>query len=240
MNPGCRQFDTAGEPGSSQPETPNFNHIARAYRWMEYFTFGPLLEQCRFALIGQLGTRSGDFPSRALILGDGDGRFLANLLRHHAHLTAHVIDISPSMLSLARARTAAVGSLHRVTFQQADLRTLAIPPDAGESPIDLVTAHFVLDCLTTDETASLIQRLSPLLAFDAAFLVSDFAIPPRQPFRLLGSLLVYALYRAFGTLTGLAVRRLPAYGDALKQAGFQVTEERTFLCGMLRSELWRR
>ncbi len=29
---------------------PNFNPLARLYRWMEYFTFGPLLSRTRMRI----------------------------------------------------------------------------------------------------------------------------------------------------------------------------------------------
>ena len=214
---------------------PCFDSVARPYRWLEYLTLGPLLERCRYSLINRLGS-----PNNALVLGDGDGRFLARLLRHYPKLNAHVLDLSPAMLRLAGARASAAGSADRVTFQQADLRVTLPLPAGSAATFDVVAAHFLLDCLTTEETASLIDRLLPLLGPDSAFLISEFAIPGRQPFRFCGWLLIFTLYRAFALLTGLRVRTLPVYTDALHLAGFQLTEDRTFLGGILRSELWRR
>ena len=59
---------------------PNFNGVAHFYRWMELVTFGPWLQRCRCAFLGELaGCR------RAAVLGDGDGRFSAQLLRVNRH-----------------------------------------------------------------------------------------------------------------------------------------------------------
>ena len=60
-----------------KPEKPaaNFDLIARPYRWLEYLTFGPALARCRNHFLPQLTDRRA-----ALVLGDGDGRFLARLL----------------------------------------------------------------------------------------------------------------------------------------------------------------
>ena len=46
------------------------------------------------------------------------------------------------------------------------------------------------------------------------------------------------LYRAFGLLTGLAVRALPDYDAALCTAGFKLAKKRSWLGGLLVSELW--
>ena len=81
----------------------NFDTVAGAYRWLEYLTFGRLLEQIRFAHIRSLTDRK-----RALILGDGDGRFLARLTAQNSLLRADAVDSSAKMLSLVRARICAV------------------------------------------------------------------------------------------------------------------------------------
>ena len=56
-------------------DAPDFDHIARAYRWLEYISLGPLLSRTRNCYLELLQDRT-----RALILGDGDGRFTARLL----------------------------------------------------------------------------------------------------------------------------------------------------------------
>jgi hypothetical protein len=54
---------------------PNFDRIARPYRWLEYLTLGRSLERAREVFLPLLKDRR-----QALILGDGDGRFTARLL----------------------------------------------------------------------------------------------------------------------------------------------------------------
>ncbi|MFZ0662847.1 MAG: class I SAM-dependent methyltransferase [Acidobacteriaceae bacterium] len=115
---------------ATPPTAPtNFNHLARPYRWLEYLTFGPMLERCRFHRIPQLA-----HARRALVLGDGDGRFLARLLAANPTLYADVVDQSPSMLRLLQARAAAIGAAPRIRIHQAD--ALAFQPtsirDVGE------------------------------------------------------------------------------------------------------------
>ena len=208
---------------------PDFNSIARVYRWMEYLSFGPMLERCRFAQIPTLGN-----PQHALVLGDGDGRFLARLLDQHPTLTADLIDLSPAMIGLAKTR---VRKHHaRAIFHVADIRSFPLPE---EKAYDLVAAHFLLDCLSDSEVCDLLQRLAPCMAPDATLIVSEFAIPAREPLRSIGRLLVSSLYFAFQLLTRLEVRRLPNYASSFRQAGLSCEENKQWLGGILRSERWR-
>ncbi len=82
----------------SNPE-PNFNPIARPYRWLEYLTLGKALENCRIHYLPQLLDRR-----HALVIGDGDGRFLAQLLTHNPSLHADAVDTSATMLHLLLQR----------------------------------------------------------------------------------------------------------------------------------------
>ena len=208
---------------------PDFNPVARAYRWMEYLSFGRSLERCRFAQLDHLGQ-----PRHALVLGDGDGRFLARLLERYPLLTADVIDASSTMMHLAQRRTKNAGS--RASFNVADLRTHVIPDGIS---YDLVTAHFFLDCLSDFEVNDLLQRVAPRLSINAVFILSEFAVPSREPFRFIAGVLIGFLYLAFRLLTGLSVRTLPDYASALRHAGFVCESSVLLLGGILRSERWR-
>ncbi|MCU1248095.1 MAG: methyltransferase type 12 [Edaphobacter sp.] len=64
-----------------KPIEPSFDRIARPYHWLEYLTLGKALERCRNHHLPQLLDRR-----HALVLGDGDGRFLAQLLKQNPNL----------------------------------------------------------------------------------------------------------------------------------------------------------
>jgi len=209
---------------------PDFNPLARLYRWMEYASFGPWLWWCRCAFLRDLqGCR------HALILGDGDGRFTAKLLRTNPALRVHAVDASPAMLHALERRAAANAA--RLRTVHADLR--AWQPAFDAPPYDLIVTHFFLDCLTTDEAAVLALNLHAVAAPGARWLVSEFAIPPGVAGLMLARPIVAALYRAFGWMTGLAVRRLPDYEAALRASGFSLMKSRSWLGGLLLSQLWR-
>lgn len=206
---------------------PDFNRIARFYRWLEYLSFGPILERCRFHRLPELAD-----ARQALVLGDGDGRFLARLLQSNPQLCADAVDLSSAMLQLLSARAAKCGALDRVTLHCADAREFT--PTAS---YDLVVTHFFLDCFTMDELHTLAGRIRSQVTPGARWVVSEFAIPSGAA-SLPARLLVWTLYVAFGVLTGLEVRRLPAYPAALRGAGLSLRERRSWLGGLLVSELW--
>lgn len=213
----------------SQPAAVDFNHIARPYRWLEYLTFGRSLERCRFHFLGQL------YPCRsALVLGDGDGRFLARLLAADPGLHADAVDSSRVMLHLLRQRTHAAIDNARTRLRVHHTSALHFAPDHS---YDLVVTHFFLDCLTSAEIATLVARLVPHLQPGALWLVSDFSIPSgamRWPARAI----VRLLYLAFRLITGLRVTRLPDHAAALAAAGFTRTTRHLSLGCLLFSELW--
>jgi len=205
----------------------DFDGIARAYRWMEYLSLGTLLERVRWHHLncGRLGK-----CRRALVLGDGDGRFTARLLAANDEVKVTAVDLSGCMLELLGRRCALFAD--RVVVRQGDAREY-VPEGAA----DLVVTHFFLDCLTQAEVLKLVGRVKPMLGKDALWLVSEFRIPEgwlRWPARLL----VRGLYLAFRVLTGLRVTQLPDHGTVLRGCGFGVVAEKRFLGGLLVSELW--
>jgi len=210
---------------------PRFDGVARIYRAGEYLSFGPLLERCRFFHLPRLHT-----ARRALVLGDGDGRFTARLLAGHRAMRADAVDLSRTMLRLLRQRVAGCGALDRLTTTCADARSFT-PAASG---YDLVATHFFLDCLSPAEAAQLIARVRPALAPGAVWLVSEFAVPQRGPVRrLLARSLIASLYAAFRVLTGLRVRQIPPWRDLLAHAGFTPVAFHAGLGGLLVSELWQ-
>lgn len=207
----------------------HFDRVARIYRPMEYLSFGRMLERCRIAHLPALGT-----ARRALVLGDGDGRFTARLLQHNAALHVDAVDASPAMLQLLRSRVARIGAEWRLNPICCDARTFT----PSRRDYDLVVAHFFLDCLTAEETAALLRAIRPSLASGARWLVSEFAVPERGVRAHVARMLITSLYAAFRVLTGLRVRSIPPWRKLLAQSAFAPASARALLGGVLVSELW--
>jgi SAM-dependent methyltransferase len=214
-------------------QAPRFDRVARLYRALEYLSFGPMLERCRFHHLGALAT--GHFK-RALILGDGDGRFLARLLAVCPGLSADAVDASPAMLRLLRARAVRQGAENRLRTQCADARSIT-PSARG---YDLVATHFFLDCLSESETESLIRRILPCLTPGARWIVSEFQVPSGSRMRAaFARALIAGLYAAFRLLTGLRTRRIPPWQSLLAGSGFTCRASEAFLGGLLVTEIWQ-
>lgn len=208
---------------------PNFDRVARVYRWCEYLALGSLLQRTRTCHLSRL-----QHCRRALVLGDGDGRFTAALLHANPTLSVTAVDHSGAMLRLLGLRSHFAAP--RLQTYQADVRDYR--PDAASGKLDLVATHFLLDCLGQAEVDALVESVVPALAPGACWLVSEFRVPPgalRWPARLY----IRSLYAAFGLLTGLRIRQLPDHAAALARVGFAPVAVQHSLFGILTAELWR-
>jgi ubiquinone/menaquinone biosynthesis C-methylase UbiE len=212
----------------------DFDLVARPYRWLEYLTLGKSLENCRLHYLSQLLDRR-----HALVLGDGDGRFLAELLTQNPNLRADAIDTSSTMLQLLRKRceAAAPNTVTRLRIRNAN--ALTVPLEDSEGSYDLVVTHFFLDCLTQPELDTLITRVVPTLTPGALWLISDFRIP-RGPMHLPARILIRSLYLAFRILTGLRTTHLPNHATPLKQSGLTRIAQQYRLAGILTTEIWQK
>ncbi len=126
---------------------PDFDRLAPFYRWMEWFSFGPWLWRCRCAMLPLLGR-----GRQALVLGDGDGRFTARLLRAWPETEVDAVDASGAMLEALLRRA----GRERVRAFCADVRSW----QPARPRYDLVVTHFFLDCLATGEVEALAERMA--------------------------------------------------------------------------------
>jgi ubiquinone/menaquinone biosynthesis C-methylase UbiE len=171
---------------------------------------------------------------RALVLGDGDGRFTARLLAANLKIEVDAVDASAAMLRALVRRAGAHGE--RLQVACADVRAWR----GCDAAYDLVATHFFLDCLTTEEVRALAAEIRGATQAGARWVVSELAAPQGWFGRWIARPMVALLYAAFGLMTGLKVRRLPDYGAALKSCGFVLEKRRAWLGGLLVSEMWRR
>jgi ubiquinone/menaquinone biosynthesis C-methylase UbiE len=213
-----------------RPSEPNFNLIARPYRWLEYLTLGRSLEHCRQHFLPNLLQQKN-----ALILGDGDGRFTAQLLTENPTIRADVVDTSATMLQLLRQRCEATAPNAAARLHTHQTNALTFPL---QKTYDLVVTHFFLDCLTQSELDILIARITPNLVPGALWLISDFRIPA-GPMRLPARALIRSLYLAFRILTNLRTTHLPNHPTPLTRAALTRKAHHHRLAGILTTELWQ-
>ena len=222
------------QPAQAPPRTlqPNFGRFARIYAPIEWLSFGTALSRRRECFLAHPRVASAQ---RALILGDGDGRFAAALLERNPDLELTVVDVSAAMLTQLERRVRVRTPNARLELHCADARTWTVPA----ANYDLVAAHFFFDCFTMHDLTRVISRISPALTPNALWLVSDFAIPNHPFWTPFARVLIRFLYLIIGSLTGLEHSHLPDHQTAMRAARFELSEVQTAFGGTLRSEIWQ-
>lgn len=200
--------------------------LAPWYRWIEYAAYGRALERRRFAFLPRLAA-----ARRVLILGEGDGRALVELIRIAPHARFDVIEISPEMIGLAKRRA---GECDRVRFHCADARNAA----QSLPPCDAIVTNFFLDCFSADDARELIAQLSRALTPDGLWLIAEFAIPPRGWRRVHARLWISTMYRFFRLTTALRASQLPPIERFMRESGMTLTERQSARAGLMISEIW--
>ncbi|WP_165235703.1 class I SAM-dependent methyltransferase [Aquisphaera insulae] len=218
---------------------PRFDALAPHYAWIEAASFGGLLQWCRTALVEDLAD-----ARRVLILGEGDGRFVRAFLAHNPAARVHVVDVSPTMVALARRRAGSgcgcgsgCGSgpgRERVTWQVADARAVEYP----RAEYDLIVTNFFLDCFGPDDLARLIPRVAVALQPGGRWLVGDFRVPPGRLAGAASRVLLAAMYGFFRLTTRLPASRLVDPRPLLLARGLTPLRAESRLGGFLTSELW--
>jgi SAM-dependent methyltransferase len=220
----------------TMPAQVNFDRVARIYRWAEYASLGPLLQRARTYFLPALRD-----CRRAMLLGDGDGRFLARMLAQNAAMQAVAVDTSAAMLELLHSNclratadaNQALTKTRLMLINSSALETLPAPET------DLIVTHFFLDCLTQAQVDTLAMSYAAMLKPGTLWLVSDFALPHAALLQPLAAVYIRMLYFAFRVLAGLRVTQLPDSQLALKHAGFEQIERKEFAAGLVYTELWR-
>lgn len=204
----------------------NCDSLAPHYVWIERLTFGRALQRRRVAFLDEMAD-----ARRALVLGDGDGRFLAELAAANRAMAIDYVDLSAGMLERARRRAGG----DRVRYLRADALTVPLDQDA----YDLVVTHFFLDCFGPEEIRRLAARTRGAAGPEARWVVSEFRVPPGAVAGRLARGLIRLMYAFFAVATGLRTRRLTDHRPLLEAAGFRLREEKRHWGGLLVSELWR-
>jgi SAM-dependent methyltransferase len=211
----------------------SFDAVAPWYRTLETIAFGNDLQRARVACLGEIRS-----PHRALIVGEGNGRFLCELVRRHPGVEVDCVDASPQMLELARQQIerASPTDVPRVRYLQRDIASWSPP----QNEFDLIVTHFFLDCFSQDRVAEIVARLSNAAAKNAAWLLADFRIPAGRFARWRAGLLLAAMYRFFRFTAGIEAQKLVDPSPFLRAEGFTLARQNLLRLGMVKSELWRK
>ena len=211
----------------------SFDALAPWYRTLEWVAFGDDLQRCRVACLDEITV-----PRRALIVGEGNGKFLCELLHLHPGVEVDCLDASQRMLRLARERVdrELPGRVESVRFLHQDI-TLWTPP---EHRYDLLVTHFVLDCFPEAALKGIIRQMARAATDDANWLLADFCVPPNGMARLRARAWLAAMYLFFRVTARIPANELIDATPFLRAEGFALARQHLFRRGILKSERWRR
>jgi ubiquinone/menaquinone biosynthesis C-methylase UbiE len=207
---------------------PCFDTLASIYHFLEKLSFGNLLQWARTALMEEILE-----VKTALVIGDGDGRFLEQFLIHNSEVAVVSIDSSQAMLRESFKRIERLGALDRVQFYHADIRNDPIP----DTRFDLVVTHFLLDCFTLKDLIVVLDRIEKVIPIGGKWFISDFAVPLSGWHRQICRLVITGMYSFFRSTTGIRAHRLIDPIPYLVKSGFRIKQERNRLGGFLVSQL---
>jgi ubiquinone/menaquinone biosynthesis C-methylase UbiE len=210
----------------------SFDAIAPWYRALETVAFGNALQQARVACLDEIGS-----PRRALIVGEGNGRFLAALLQRQPLIRIDCVDSSERMLDLARRHVLETvpDEISRVEFLQQDVTAWT-----SQDRYDLIVTHFVLDSFRTAQVGRIIAKLAQAAAPNAIWLLADFRIPDDGLVRGHARSWLAVMYWFFRCVAGIEARELVDPSPFLRVEGFVLERQQLIRFRMLKSERWRK
>jgi SAM-dependent methyltransferase len=209
----------------------SFDRISRHYRWLETAAFGSVLQKARTRWIEKIAE-----PKRVFILGEGNGRFLCELLCAYPNAAVDCVDTSARMLELAHERVLKIlpQAPSRVRFLQEDIVSWS-----SSGSYDLLVTNFVLDCFGQDEVSLIIRKLAQAATPDAYLFLSDFSISRKYFSRVHAKIWLAVMYRFFRATTGIRAKRLADPTNELDTNGFVCLSRSHWRLGLVKSELWQ-
>jgi len=210
----------------------NFDGVASSYLFLETITFGNQLQKCRTSMISHL-TNS----KRALVLGEGNGRFLEAFCKANPLAEILVIDESPRMLDLAKRRIANANPPinNQIEFRCANV--FEILPLSGT--FDLIVCNFFLDCFTSSEIGHLMGLFRQMLFGEGLLVVGDFRKPHSIFGKIIGLFILKFMHIFFKKTAGISATELTDLHAILLERSFQKAVEKKLFFGFLNSSIWK-
>ncbi len=184
----------------------NFNKVADCYDFGEKFFFGNLLQFSRIHFIEYYNNAKS-----VLLLGEGCGQFLNQLLKVNKLCETTVLDSSSKMVE-KQMKNIRSKDLDRVTF-----KCLPIEAFTSNQSFDLICSHFFWDCFSHQELLDILPMYTKILCKDGFWINSDF-IDDKSDFNL-NFLKIRTMYWFFRLTTGINSRCIESfYKQAVKNS----------------------
>jgi len=172
---------------------------------------------------------------KAALVGEGDGEFLIEFLKHCDCEQVHYIDSSQAMMELARKRLQEHPThlLKRVEFFHRDLRVEPMP----DQEYDLVVTNYFLDVFNEQSLTECISKLAASCKSGAFWLYADFQISGGMFQKFRAIVWLNLMYVFFRIVARIQARRLIDPSTTLEEHGFKLIAISEFSRGLMRSEL---
>jgi hypothetical protein len=210
----------------------NFDRLAAHYHWLEKLFAGGLMQRCRTTFLAR--TKN---CRRALLVGEGTGKFLVELLRFNPQIQITCVEHCEGMIEQTRERLA-MEKLDgaRVQFKQMDALDWTPPLEK----FDLIVTNFFLDCFRAEQLQKLVPLLAASTTADAVWLLTDFCVPESGWQRWRAKIILAMLYAFFKLTTSLSANWLTPPDMFLTNSGFKLVDRRLASFGFAHSDFWQR
>jgi tRNA (cmo5U34)-methyltransferase len=215
----CRRFGEMADIVRMSKAT--FDLAAGFYPLLEQIVFGSKLSRARRVFISRVTE-----GSRILLIGEGNGRYLCEVVKQTSSASITVVDSSARMLAAASHRVATLGGRSRIELIQADI--LEWQSSAGR--YDRIVTHFVLDLFPPDRIRRLVEKISQLAMEDCLWINVDFTSENQSSSQ---KFLMWAQYRFFRIFAGIEASRLFDSRLLIRNASWEVLETRLLYSGLI-------
>ena len=208
----------------------SFDLLAPHYRWMEAVLAGDKLQRCRVHWLDSVR-----HCRRALLVGEGNGRFLEVCAERLPNTHFTVVDASAKMLREAEERWRKAGGGNRATFVHAKLPALKLTQS-----FDLIVTNCFFDCFNRDQLPIVIENIASCAMDDAIWLVTDFNVPQNGWPKWRAKAVLRLAYTFFRITTGISANEICSPDEFLRHCGFEMTQRIEADAGLIYTAMWQR
>lgn len=205
----------------------DYTRVAGAYRWLEVLVFSSTLQKARLSYLDALLQNLIEVESPSIaVVGDGDGRFLAELLKCEQDFKIDYIDCSSGMLRVAQKRA---GHDPRVTWHCEQFEK------GVQKSYDAIACHFVLDGFDCEHRHRFVGVMSASLNPSGILLVSDFDSRAHRK----AAALVFCMQCFFHIFTGVPFAEVSRPDEMFIECEMTKVGETEWWKGAIFSQIWK-
>jgi ubiquinone/menaquinone biosynthesis C-methylase UbiE len=205
-----------------------FDLVASFYPLLEQAVFGPKLSRARRSFISRVAE-----GRKILLIGEGNGRFLCEVVKQTSSASITVVDSSAQMLAAASRRIATINCFSRIELIHSDI----LEWRAARGSYDRIVTHFFLDLFPPDRIRRVVEKISQLAMEDCLWINVDFTSENQS---LPQKFLMWAQYRFFRIFARIEAPRLFDARPLIRDANWEILETRLLNSGLISASLLSR